>query len=360
MPRGPKKSSVSKRLLNAAKFVSLAQKGKGDANTYCMAHGQMLVAFNGIVACGTPIDEALECCPHTELFKAALDACEADGYQLTQVAHDRLVLRSGEFEASIPCSLGAGLSWPEPDALTAPAGDVLTNALMIAGVLVSDKAPTLVQSCVLLKSGSAIATDRRTVLQAWHGFDLPGSYLIPKQGITALIKAKKGLAGLGNSMNGETLTFHFNDGSWIRTQLYVDKIPDATEYLRLRADCELVDTPVDLFSAVASVLPFSADSKVLVDGRKVQSWPKSSIGAQQTEISGDMLPRIYPETLLALKDLMVEYDACNDKATYFFGPNVRGAICHEVYQTSPKQPFDINAICVGCGKRNIECDCIPF
>lgn len=353
MPKG-RKAVIRKPLYEAVKFISLAQKSKGsDAQVYCMAHNNMLIAFDGVLALGTPIEESLSACPHTMYLRAALESAEPE-FALTQVAQDRLTLRSGEFQASIPCCNGSGLTWVNPDAAVFAVDEAIIRALRICGSLVSDKAVAVLTSCVSLGPGSAVSTDRTVILEVWHDFKLPGTYLIPKAAIVALTKSKKKLIAMG--FGNETVSFHFEDRSWLRTQIYLDRIPDVSQHLNVKTNTKPV--PSDLYAAAAAVAPFSIDGRVLVNGQEISSWPRADTNARTALISEPMQPRIYPAQLLELKEYMLNYDS-DGAATYFFAPGIRGAITHEIYHLPQSQ----SGTCYDCEKPivgNDHSNCIPF
>ena len=64
------------------------------------------------------------------------------------------------------------------------------------------------------------------LMEAWHGLDLPPNVPLPKQFVAALVKQKKNLTGFGFSRS--SATFYFEDGCWLRTQLYSDEWPDVS------------------------------------------------------------------------------------------------------------------------------------
>lgn len=367
MPRGRKKATVSeKKLLDALKFISVAQTGKSDAAIYCMLHENMAVAFDGITAAGCPIVEELECCPHTDLFIAALESSAAE-YQIVQMPDNRLELTSDEYRVSIPCSTGQGLTWRSPALPMGTADNLLRDALKIVGNLVSDKADLLIAACAVIGSGSAIATNNRTLaLEAWHGAMVPRDFLVPKAFIKAIGRTKKNI--IGYSYDETTFTIWFEDQSWIQTQIYTDAIPDSRSHLGTEC-AEWIAAPLNLIPAVQAVLPFG-NGNIITNGRLVSSDSMTTTEARQALLDTEMPPRIYDgEALLLAAKYMHHFNADLKKFTMFRAGNVRGCVKHEIYE-NPQIALDraaaARADCKSC--RDDGCcngtpccgECIPF
>lgn len=364
--RKKKETAPVNKLLEALKFVLVAQSGKTVQQTYCMVHGGQVVAFDGTIAAGHPVDVELECCPQTRLLAAALESAGPD-YQIVQLPDLRLELTAGEYRVSVPISDGSGLVWRTPSAAMVSVGGEIRDALKIVGGLISDKADLLVQSLAVLGDRSAMATDRELILEAWHGYELPHDFLIPKAAIKAIGRIKKPLVSLGWTDN--TLTFNYEDGCWIQTQLYIDKIPDSRPFLDSANPGERA--PSNLVKAIEAVLPFGNGS-VVCEGRFIRSYG-SALDARQAMLDVEMPARIYNGNALAIAaEFMAEFDASGPRFTTFHNATVRGAICHTIHDAAPVLKVDPPAAAwdnndchscqqIGCCSGKPCCgECIPF
>jgi hypothetical protein len=166
------------------------------------------------------------------------------------------------------------------------------------------------------------------VLEYWHGLDLPPNVPLPKEFVTALTKQKKNLTGFGFSNN--SATFYFEDGCWLKTQLYADSWPDMNRILSLRGNLWTIDP--NFYKALDAVEPFSEDGNVYFDTNLIMSHAEAAEGAQY-ECAG--LPKgvIYPiKQLKIIKPFVkrIDYmaDGLNDSSycLVFEGDVCRGII----------------------------------
>lgn len=337
-----KKDKIERSMLALAlEFLHLTFKAGAEQSMYCMMHNHAAVSFNSVIAAGTTIEEDLQACPHTALMLAAIQRCPGR-YIITQLSPEKLQVRSEEFQAYIPCALPETLSWPIPDAALVPVDDRLTEALRKLAPLLSADGETVLEQSIQINAGSCLATNRSVVAETWHGFDLPNGLLVPKAVVTALHKTTKKLVAFGCSER--TITFHFEDASWIRTQLFQDRWPDVKAMLNTSTVTRPV--PPDLFKAAKTVAVFSADDKVYVKDGLISSHPFTAVqegSVLKLPVGGEHQERIY-----RIKDLTfashhaTEWDETQRQAgTYFVGEMIRGLIWHEVPHDISQEDDDI-------------------
>lgn len=327
MPKKPK--IVKPRLATVLELMELLFKAGDDQSMYTMMTAGTACAFNMTLAAGATIEEYFEACPHTSLFSTALDRC-GSSYQVTQLSPEKLLIRSGEFQAYIPCLLPSALSWPIPDAPGYPATSDVIDAIWKVAGLAETKAETVLEGSIQLNSGSCIATDRRVIMEAWHGVDMP-TLLIPRVAANVLHKIKGKLISFGFSK--ETLTFHFDDNTWVRTQLYQDKpIHIARQF---HGEFNPRPVPSLLFEAAKKVAPFSTSGSIFIKDGFIRSHPP---GTQEkgSELSLPLddihAPRNYDYDDLKLIQKHVTHwdETTRDNCTYFQGDSLRGLIVHGI------------------------------
>lgn len=320
-PRNRKRSEPASPLADALKFISVAQQETGTPyQTHSILENGFALAFNGVITAGMAIAENVTFCPHSARFNDAL-ARAGQSYVITQLDAESVAIKAGPFRAVVPCLPRASLPACIPDAPIAPLDDRLLQALAVVSGLCSGDPAHIATAAILLRAGSAIATDRFLALEYWHGLDLPCMRL-PKATATALCKAGKPLARLGYS--GNSATFYFSDGSWLKSQLYSESYPNIDMVLNVKSNPWPV--PQNFFEGVRSIAPFN-DGNVVFGQNVLRSHYEDNVGASY-EVSG--IPkglRFNAKHLLAVEHYAKQIDfagVCD--VTYFFGDNVRGCL----------------------------------
>ena len=290
MPPKPrsKPTPVKSGLLAALDFVScVSDKVGAPYETHVGLRNKWAVAFNGIVATGSPIPEDIYCYPHTLLLLEALSKCE-ESYSLTQL-NGSLSIKSGKFKASVPCLDPAIMPEAFPDPQIVGITNKFKEAVDAVGVLASEASLQVVTASILMNGQSVISTNGKMLLEYWHGLDLPPNVPLPKEFIKALTKQKKNLVGFGFS--GNSATFWFEDGCWMRTQLYAEQWPDVSRILNREPNLWSIDA--NFFKALDSITPFSEDGNVYSRLNLLCSHADEGKGATY-ECSGIPAGFVYP------------------------------------------------------------------
>lgn len=275
------KAKTASGLLDALKFVSVAQHSDGTImQMHCRLTNGQLIAFDGGIAAGHLIEEALNVCPHTATFIRALERCTGN-ISITQLASGKLSVKSGKFSATVPCVGLDDLPGVEPDPPIAKLTDDLKRALGACIPLAGDGLPEAFMCGVMLQANTAVATNRIVVIEAWHGIDLPPNVLLPKVSANAIAKSSKPLKAFGYS--GRSATFWFEDDSFIKTQLFEDKFPDYQRILNI--DSNAYPLPGGFYEAIDTVMPFTEDGRVYFIDGKISSRD-NTIDAATYEVEG--------------------------------------------------------------------------
>lgn len=330
MPPKPrsKLQSPPNQLLEALQFCSVVTEKLGAAyETHIGIKNNWAIAFNGIVAAGSPIVESLTCYPHNLLLVEALSKCD-ENYSLTQLDNGRLSIKSGKFKAIVPCLDPDLMQEAAPDPQIVGLNNTFKDAVEAVGVLASENAQHVLTASVLMNGSSVISTNRVMLMEYWHGLDLPPNIPLPKQFVAALAKSKKNLSGFGFSRS--SATFYFIDGSWLRTQLYSDEWPDVSKILDRQANLWTIDPA--FFKALDSIAPFSNDGNVYSDLNLLKSHADIALGASY-ECNGIPKGFVYPIKQLKIiqpfvkkVDYMASGVADSSYCLVFQGDLVRGVI----------------------------------
>lgn len=324
-PRGRKKPEEStSNLLAALKFVSLSQNdSKAETqHTHVLLSNKWAVATNPVFAMGHKIDDDLNVCPHTERLIDALSKC-GDTLSVTTLDSGRLSIKSDRFRAIVPCVNAALFPPVLPDTPCASLNDALRAGFeAVAGILDNTNARPFA-TCALLQAGTVVGCDGYSLAEYWHGIDLPPGLLIPKPTITALLKTDKPLAKLGYSSN--SVTFYFDDESWISTRVVVTSYPTYEKIFSAKANAWPV--PDGFYTAIKHVSSFNEQGSVYFNGNSISSHATDDDGATY-EIDGIPANQAYNGNFILLfENLATKFDFTTsaDKC-FFFGENVRGAI----------------------------------
>lgn len=285
-----KKESPASKLIDALKFISIAQKKTGNIRQqYCVFAGGWLCASDGILTVGVPVEAAIDACPQTATLVEALGKVEAE-FSVVQLPENALAVTSGVFRAIVQCESRDNVPIPAPDAPCAAVSDDLKLALLAVAPAAADSDASAWANSVLLQAYTVVGTNRYVILEAYHGIDLPPGILMPKPSALHVGKCKKALKQFGFSES--SATFWFEDGSFIKTQLHKSEFPDYRS--RLFGDFDMLDfepLPPEFFKAVKSVKGFAKADAVWFKGGGVYS-------AQDEEIASSYKMDLLPDGMI--------------------------------------------------------------
>lgn len=278
-----KRKSTSKEesvLIKALKFVSMAQKDDGLTSymKHCYFQAGQVVAFDGVLAAGYPIDEEMHGCPRTSLFINALEKVRG-AYNMALLDNQTLIISGGTYRAVIPCELAHQMTPVEPDAPQWDLGDEWKEASEKAALFSTDGAQTVLQASLITQDRSLIGTNNAVMTEAWHGWGMPAGLLIPVSFAAAVRKVPAKLVKFGWTPE-RSVTFYFEDGSWLRTQLYLEPVPDVADYMAKIDMNGCVPIPEAFFPALDAVSKHTDSSAIHIRDNKICSHSEDAIGAQ--------------------------------------------------------------------------------
>lgn len=245
---------------------------------------------------------------------------------ITQLDAEQLVIKAGNFRAVIPCMNPAALPYNIPDPRAGDISDVIREGFEMLNPLVSGTGATTVEASLQLNDNSMVATDRVVMVEFWHGINLPNGLAIPKQAIVAVCRIKTPLVGIG--VSDRSVTFHYENGSWLKTQLYAEPWPDISHIINGGDPYNTPDLNPAFFEAVDAVAGHSRDGGVYTKDGHLASHHSDAAGATYT-IEGIPPGLCYSaKGLLALKNIATRFDFVGNGRgiSYFFGDKARGAI----------------------------------
>lgn len=323
-PRKPKVKEDS-ALLAALKFVQVAQAEIGTPyQTHCRFINGYVTAFDGVLAAGHPVQEEFSVCPHTFRLIDALTRAQG-AYSLTALDNRTLVLKTDKFKAPVSCIGDGDLTYIQPDPAQYPINDAFKIAAQIASLFNTDGAQTVMGASVCLKNQSIIGTNGTVVLEAWHGNFMPPGLIVPKTFISALGKVTSPLSRFG--FTNETLTFWFENGAFLKTQLYLERYPNVDLVLAYTETAKPVPVDPELFNAIRAVHSFAQGSQIFLGNQMVRSAHSEAVAATYVCASAVVPVSINAKQFLVLEPYIKQIDfGGNEKVVTFFGDGLRGAV----------------------------------
>jgi hypothetical protein len=324
----PKAQTNNSELLATVKQLCTILKSEGHVwDTHILLQDHWAIAHNQVIGIGEKIKEDFFACPNAILLKEALAKC-GQNLSITQL-EQKLSIKSDKFRALVPCVPSENITRIKPDASVASLDDRLKLSLEAASILHYDE-NNLLTASVLVHNGCVSTTDRKVILQHFHGIDLPPNLVLPKAIIDPVLKNPKKLVGFGYSNN--SCTFHYEDESWLKSQFYIEQWPDIDRILDKKINAWPL--PENFYTAVKALEPFSDDGFVYFDSGMMRSHPDEGLGASY-EIYG--LPKGPAFSIKQLKmiepyiktvDFLVPHG--NHHMMMFYGEGCRGGIAGRV------------------------------
>ena len=319
-PRARRKKKAERNpaegLIAALKFVLPAQKKQ----SYCFIGNGWVVGANDTFTIATRIEEDLRACPQTHGFLEALSNCSEE-LQITQLSESALSVKSGPFQAQIPCVAASSLSLSGPDEPFASCGRMLKDSLCSLNKI-AEAAGEPYETVVMLNNYSAVCTNGSVIAEYWHGMEGKFGKMLAKQAIVALLKTDKVLTYYGAS--DDSFTFHFEDGSFIKTRTISEQFPPYAHFFEKQVNpCPGQE---DFFRALKAVEPFAKEGIVYF----IEGGIASDLTNESSFYKIEGLPEGFSFLIkhwLSVEHLVktVYFDHEENKA-FFFGDNVRGIV----------------------------------
>lgn len=209
-------------MLKELKFVQGAVKRNAAAPEleHYQIKGGRATGFNGYMALSAPVPLDIEAKPKADIFYKALSAC-GDSIALRMTQAGRLHIVSGGFSAFVPCiDKEVYEATPVGDSYPCPEG--LLGAFQRLLPLISEDATRPWAMGLLVDRGTYTATNNVVIFQVWDGHQLP-TFNCPRFAVAEVCRIGENPISL--QIDGASVTFHFADGRWLRTQLLAQEWP---------------------------------------------------------------------------------------------------------------------------------------
>lgn len=275
-------------LLDALKFTkgSVARKDPVPALTHFSIKNGEIRGFNGVICMGAPVALDIDCQPKAIPFIKAVEICEGleSTPALSMTAAGKLTIKSGKFKVHIECS---------PDAFpdVRPDGDRIE---VMPGLLAAFKAlaPMIAEDAsrpwargILLREGSAFATNNVLLGQYWVGVQMPFDMNVPDECVKEILRVKQEPVAV--SATARSIAFHYPDGRWIKSQLLSTDWPNVSPVL----DRPSSPTPLpsDFFDILGRLAPYAdGGRRLFIRGDTLSTHLEEGLGASSmVEWNGD-------------------------------------------------------------------------
>jgi DNA polymerase III sliding clamp (beta) subunit (PCNA family) len=312
-------------MLRELKFVqgAVAKKDLLPAMTHFRIEGGTVRAYNGVLALSSPLPFDIDCCPKAEPLVKAIASCH-ETVTLSMTPGGKLRIQSGKFRAFVPTLDGDTMHVEPAGEQIDFNGEAFLAACQILYPFIGNDASRPWTNGILLKDKSAFATNNVCLVEYWMGTDTPFVVNIPRAAIKEVLRV--GEAPTHCQLEASSITFHYTDGRWIRSQLLETTWPDLTKILDKPHGA--APLPAELFEGL-DVLRSSADgaSRVYFKDGMLRTSLDDEEGAD-FRVDGLAFEGCYPMAMLGLlRDVVTHADfTLYPDPCLFFGDRLRGAI----------------------------------
>lgn len=314
-------------MLKDLKFVQGAV-GKKDLlpamTHFRIEHGHVR-SFNGRMAISSPISFDINCNPKASSLIKALQQC-SDVITLSMTAGGKLRVQSGNFRAFVETVEGeTAHPLPEGEPLRFD-GEQLLEACKVLDDFVGNDASRPWANGILFQGHSAFATNNACLVEYWLGSPFPCQINLPGFCIDELIRVNE--PPTHAQLHDRSITFHYTDGRWIRSQLLDGEWPFERINAILNTACNPKPLPPQLFEGIETLKAMADGSSRIYFSEGLLKTHLEELTGGQFEVDGIDFEGCYNLTIFGL---LVDKVTSADFSLYpepciFYGERLRGAI----------------------------------
>lgn len=312
-------------ILESLRFVqgSVAKKDFLPAMTHFVIENGTVRGYNGCIALCSPISFDIDCKPHAiELVHAVSHCDETIVMSMTDAGRLRLV--AGNYKAFVKCvTEETPHVLPEGESVTLP-GEQMLHALKVIEPFIGEDASRPWSNGVLLRGQSAFATNNVCLIEVWLGAEFPRTVNVPHAAVKEILRI--GEVPTHAQLAQNSITFHYSDKRWIRSQLFNTEWPDLHRILEGESNPQPIDER--LFLGLEKIRKRAdAMNRVFIKGGVLSTVEDDGEGAQYT-VPGLQCEGAYAIPMLELlKGVATRIDFTTyPKPCLFYGQSLRGAI----------------------------------
>jgi len=215
-------------MIDSLRFAQRATDGNPQSAFFRIADGRV-TGFNGTLAMSAPLQLAFQAAPAAVPFVKAINACEGV-VSIAQESVHKIIVTSGKFKASVPCVAVKDVASVEPEGAIYRNVSNLQKAFKVLRPFLADEttAGREWSSNIKIDGEFAYVTDNTVLIEYWLDSTFP-LLSIPFEAVEEVIKVNCKLEAI--QANHNSITFHFSDGTWIRSQLHVAMWPNISSMI---------------------------------------------------------------------------------------------------------------------------------
>jgi hypothetical protein len=313
-------------MIRELKFVqgAVAKKDLLPAMTHFRIEGGTVRSYNGTLAISCPIPLDIDCCPRADAMVRAIGNCQ-EATTITMTPGGRLSIRSGRFRALVDTIEGETPHVQPAGEPFAFDGAAFVEACRVLEPFIGADASRPWTNGVLLEGQSAYATNNTCLVQYWLGDAFPLRVNVPRAAIREILRVEE--PPTHGQVDASSITFHYTDGRWIRSQLLAVEWP-------MDLISGLLDQPSspatipDAFFEGLEVIRGMADgtSRVYLKDGALRTHADHDEGAAwEVDLPAEGLYNL--KMLCLLRDVVTSIDlSLYPGPALFFGERLRGAI----------------------------------
>lgn len=283
-----------------------------------------IVGFNGDMAISSPIGVDIRAKPHAATFIKAVNSAQTE-VALSLTRNGRLSLKSGKFRALIDCIPNDESRFIIPEGEVIQLGENFLDCITALSRFQGIDASRSWSSGIMLRTGSALATNNICLVEYWHGNTLPFPVNIPRPAIAELIRIGENPEKVQATKN--SISFHFSGGRWIRTQLLVTEWPEQVDQI-LGCGGTPHGIPDGLFDALETLKPFTDDSSRVFFTKQGIATSFDPEAATTVDVAGLQEGCCFHHSMVSLLGgIATQIDfSTYPKPCKFYGDKLRGVI----------------------------------
>lgn len=315
-------------MLRELKFVQGAVASKDyvpSLQHFRIADGR-IEGFNGQLRLSTPTDLQITAMPKAVSFARAIEQLPPDrevALNLTQAG--RLSVKAGNFKAFVECLKDAD-AFPT----VVPAGDILPMPGGILPVL-RKLAPFMGIDAsrqwamgILLTGQSAFVTNNVVLLEHWLPVVFPPGINLPSGTVKEMLRVNAEPVSM--QIEAAAITFHYDNGAWMRSSLNAVDWPDVSRVLDREANMRPL--PDGFFDAVNRLEKLVEKTRRLyLRGGTISTMDSDDAGAMIDLDDFGGKGCFYRDQVALLDGVVTEIDfSLYPSPLLFYGDMLRGAI----------------------------------
>jgi len=312
-------------MLKELKFVqgAVAKKDFLPVMTHFQILKGFVTAYNGTLSLRAPLPIDLECKPKAAHLVQAIAKC-SETTTLNMTENGKLRVQSGKFKAFIDC-IEEEFPNVEPEGDTVQIdGEQLIKSFKTLYDFIGEDASRPWSNGILLRGQSAFATNNVCLVEYWLGFNFPVDANIPMVAVREIIRI--GEVPTHIRISDKNITFLYENGKWIRSQLFSTQWPNLSKVLDRENNATIINKK--LFEGLEVVAPFVDKlGRIYFSDNCIKTHSSEAEGAS-FELENFEHKGIYQIEMLKLLTNVVDRIDFNayPEPCIFYGDRLRGAI----------------------------------